>query len=175
MKKFYACDPGKDGAIVMITEDKLNVITVPYPLIAGEYDLVALRNIFSKIDPSNAHMVIENVHAIAGGSAKANWSFSRGKTMLEVFCVAYDIPFTFVNPKVWQKETWEGISPIKINTGKKTKTGEPHYKVDTKNTSLLACKRLFPNVNLIKPGCRTPHEGIVDALLMAEYCRRKFK
>ena len=58
---------------------------------------------------------------------------------------------------------------IKIfKTGSKT-------KVDTKAMALMAAKRLFPKVNLIMTErSTTPHDGLVDALLMAEYARRKF-
>ena len=90
---------------------------------------------------------------------------------LSITCISH----TFVQPKKWQS-IWEGVPIQKVPTGKKNKKGEPMYKTDTKATSLLAVQRLFPNIDLrASERCKIPHDGIVDALLMAEYCRRNFK
>ena len=40
-------------------------------------------------------------------------------------------------------------------------------------TSIEVCKRLFPGVNLIQPGCRKEHDGMAEALLMALYAKRR--
>lgn len=49
------------------------------------------------------------------------------------------------------------------------------YKVDTKATSLLAAKRLFPDETfLATQRSKVPHDGIVDAVLIGLYCVRKF-
>ena len=43
-----------------------------------------------------------------------------------------------------------------------------------KNTSIDVCKRLFPQVSLLPSGkCRKDNDGMAEALLMAEYARRK--
>lgn len=48
-------------------------------------------------------------------------------------------------------------------------------KVDTKATSLLAAKRLFPNETFLATArSKVPHDGIVDAVLIGEYCKRHF-
>ena len=48
-----------------------------------------------------------------------------------------------------------------------------HSGVDTrleaKDKSMVAFKRLFPEVNFILHRCRKPHDGLVDALLIAYY------
>ena len=70
--------------------------------------------------------------------------------MLEKFGVPYEL----VKPQKWKKE----------------------FSVTAdKNTSIEVCKRLFPGVNLIPPGCRKEHDGIAEALLLAEYARRHFR
>jgi hypothetical protein len=153
-KQYIGLDPGKDGAIVILKGE--NVTKYTYPLIGKEYDIQAIRDIFLTFEADNCHIVLENVHAIAGGSAKANWSFSRGKAILETLCVSYDLPFTMVNPKAWQKIVHQGIP-----------------KMDkAKDMTLLAIKRLYPTVDLRKnERCRKPHDGIYDALGMAHYCK----
>lgn len=85
--------------------------------------------------------------------------------ILEGMLAGMGFAYTKVIPKERQKVMWQGVSPV-YKSGK---------SVDTKATSLLAAKRLFPNEDLRKSErASKPHDGIVDALLMAEYCRRKF-
>jgi hypothetical protein len=44
----------------------------------------------------------------------------------------------------------------------------------SKNTSIAVCKRLFPDVSLLpSERCRKDHDGMAEALLMAEYARRR--
>jgi hypothetical protein len=154
---YVGIDVGKDGAMVIIEGDKIS--KYKFPMIGTDYDIEALSDLFSLIDPKDSHTVIEDVHAIGGGSAKANWSFSRGKAILEVLAIVHRIPFTMVKPKVWQKVVHEGIP----------KQGK------AKDMTLMGVKRLFPDVDLRKnERCRTPDDGIYDALGMAYYCKIKF-
>ena len=163
-------DPGKNGFICIHVsglddfDDKFTYY--PIPLINKEVDLKELCSCLvmdgKKID---VHCVIEDVHAIYGSSAKATFTFGWIVGVLEALLVAHEIPYTKVTPKVWQKEMWEGI-PIQKKANKRT---------DTKAMSLLAAKRLFPNEDMrASERCKVPHDGKVDALLLAEYCKRKF-
>ena len=46
-------------------------------------------------------------------------------------------------------------------------------KVNTKKTSLACAKRLWPTDTFVKnERCKTAHDGIVDAMLIAEAARR---
>ena len=158
-KQYIGLDPGKEGAIVILQGDKVTKYTYPMIGTSKEYDIQAIRDIFLTFEGDNCHLVIENVHAIAGGSAKANWSFSRGKALLEVLAAAYDLPHTMVNPKAWQKIIHQGIP-----------------KMDTaKDMTLMAIKRLYPTVDLRKSErAKKPHDGIYDALAMAHYCKQVY-
>lgn len=160
--RYIGVDVGKDGALVMIDEEATygeKVMKFKFPMIGTDYDINRINNLFKNVSKEECHMVIEDVHAIGGGSAKANWSFSRGKAILEVLAVVNQIPFTMVKPKAWQKVVHQGIP----------KQGK------AKDMTLMAVKRLYPEVDLRKnERCRTPDEGIYDALAMAHYCKVKF-
>lgn len=168
-------DPGKNGAIAINgVDDKIMYYTIPK--ISKDVDLSGLHRIMGIIFnlDGKKHIVIENVHSIFGSSAKSNFQFGWINGVMEGMIVSYGIPYTKVSPKAWQKEMWQGVSPIMINTGKKKKDGSPKYKTDTKATSLLAAKRLFPNENfLATERSKVPHDGIIDAILLSEYCKRK--
>ena len=46
------------------------------------------------------------------------------------------------------------------------------YYLD-KQDSITVCKRLFPDANLFRTDkCKKEHDGMAEALLMAEYARR---
>ncbi|KKK80116.1 hypothetical protein LCGC14_2826730, partial [marine sediment metagenome] len=123
------------------------------------------------------HVFIEDVHAIFSSAAGATFQFGYVCGAIVMGVAAFDFKYTLVQPKVWQKVIYQGIPEIRkpsfvIKSGKfegQTRKGA----LDTKKMSLLATKRLFPNEDLRKSDrCKIPHNGIVDALLIAEYGRR---
>lgn len=156
--KYIGCDPGKDGGLVIINDEMELVFKSKFPMIGSDYDIKAMDDLFKEISQESCHMVIEDVHAIAGGSAKANWSFSRGKAILEVLAIVNEIPFTMVKPKEWQKVIHQGIPK----------------QAKAKDMTLMAIQRLYPDFDLRKSERSIkPDEGIYDALAMAHYCKVK--
>lgn len=171
-------DIGKNGAIVAIKHDG-EVKTFKTPQINKEIDIHRLVEIIDEVSnggKESIHAGIEDVHSIFGVGAKANFQFGRSLGIIEGLIISFGFPFTKISPKIWQKEMWMGISPVQINTGKKTKEGNIKYKIDTKSTSQLAAKRLYPSLDLRgTERSKKDHDGIVDALLIATYVSRKFK
>lgn len=158
MRKYIGVDPGKAGALAIIEGD--NIITHLFPKIGTEYDVQGMIALFKQFEGIDCHIVVEDVKALQGPMKAGNWSLSRGKTILEMCCIFFNLPLTMVHSKTWQKEIWQGIEK----------------QASTKNTTLLAIKRLFPNQNLKKSSrASKDHDGITDSIAMAEYCRRKFK
>jgi len=174
MEYFVGIDVGKSGGFAFFDyEGNLDKV-MPMPVIGTEYNLPYIFNIF-QYHPI-AHLVIEDVHAIFGSSAKATFNFGFGKGILVAFAAAHEIPYTLVAPKVWQKEMWQGGKIITNPTKRLLKNGTFAKKTDTKKTSLLAVGRLFPKESfLASERSKKPHEGMIDAALMGEYCRRKFR
>lgn len=186
MKRYVGFDPGKSGHGVMIDDQGTVLEKFPYPVIGKEYDIQGMLDIFDQLDRKTDHIIIEDVKALQKPMQAGNWSLSRGKTILEVCAAAYGIPHTLVHSKTWQKEIWQGV-PLQKKAG----------KTDTKAMTLIAIKRLFPHVSLlpdkekkyygdtaqnrklgrvgeeIPSKASKPDDGIVDALAMAEYGRRR--
>ena len=167
-------DPGK-GSYIVVIDEQGEIFFNRIPMIGSSIDVKGLSDIFYNIDQTydEKQCVIENVHAIFGSSADATFTFGYVTGLLEALLVAYEIPFVKVNPKVWQKEMWEGVPIIK----KPSSSGKTSVN-DTKSISEIAAKRLFPNVDL-RPNdctnrCKNSDHNKVDALLIASYCKRKF-
>lgn len=168
MNLFIGIDVGKGGAISCI-DDNLNVNYWTTPTLSdGDIDSRTLYSLLIGFGlKDNVRMiVVEKVHAIFGAGAGSTFEFGRSAGIAEACVCASGFPYMMVPPKVWQKEMWSGVDKV-IKQGKKS--------VDTKATSLVAVKRLFPGCSLSdpsKPKSNKVHDGIVDSILLAEYGRR---
>lgn len=170
-------DPGKGSFICYFIDEQIYFEEIP--MIGKEIDIQKLNDIVERFNPNNTVnslripnvvCVLEDVHAVFGSAAKATWEFGRLNGMLEALLTANRVPFVKVAPKKWQSIMWEGI-PIQQKPSSTGKT----MKTDTKVMSLHAAKRLFPDLDLRRTDrCKIADHNKVDALLIAEYCRRKF-
>jgi hypothetical protein len=169
-KRYGGIDPGKTGALVVLDDLGQIVWHNNVPLIGGkEYDKRAMVELIPSLV---IHIALEDVHATQMGGKASNFDFGRGKGLWEMALAVLEVPHHMVPPKKWQKEVW---------TSKKImKPGKKRPTVDTKATSLLTAKMLWPkqdwNNISVKTGARLSsiNDGLVDAALIAEYCRRKF-
>lgn len=151
---FLGIDPGLKGGLALI--DGEDIIVLPMPTIGGEIDIAGLRTFLVDHAPKIKHAVIEHVWALPKQGAPSGFKFGKLCGIIEALVVAAGIPYTLVTPQKWMKVMHHGVAS----------------KEDTKNRGILVCQRLFPAVNLIPERCRTPHDGMSDALQMAEYGRR---
>ncbi len=170
-KVYIGVDPGSDGYVAVIMEN-------------GVYDFLPIDGtpvqevsaFLARWASSNCVAVLEDVHAVFNSSAKGTFNFGFSKGMLFALLVAHRIPYVLVAPKDWQNEVWINADKEYTTQRQTTKDGGEKIikKVDTKATSLNAARRLFPLVDFRKSErAKKPHDGKVDALLMAEYARRK--
>lgn len=96
---------------------------------------------------------LEHVGARPGQGVTSMFSFGENFGFIQGLLTAYSIPFELVRPQKWKKE-------FSITADK--------------NSSIDVCNRLFPDVSLLAtPKCKKPSDGIAEALLMAEYAKRR--
>jgi hypothetical protein len=166
MRHYIGIDPGKSGGIAILTEDmKLILFTVP--TIGKLVDHQSIRTVLDGYRGGNgnqSYYALEDVHSLPGVSAKANFSFGENKGEYRGLLVGLQLPYMEVQPKTWQKIAWEGVPLMK----------KPNGKTDTKAVSLTAAKRLFPNESFLATSrSSVPHDGLVDATLIAYYLKCK--
>lgn len=141
-------DPGASGAMAIIYEDGTADI-VPY----DEQEYIVLLK-FLALD-NQIKAAVEQVHSMPGEGSVSSFSFGTKYGFLHGMLKALGIPFELVRPQKWKKEF--GCT-------------------SDKETSIEVCKRLFPAVNLKRTErCRKEHDGMAEALLIAEYARRHMK
>lgn len=81
------------------------------------------------------------------------FSFGRTTGQLEGLFVGLGVGIKRITPQKWQALMHEGFREIK----------------DPKERSAKAVKRIYPDLNLLATKrSKTPHKGIIDALLIAD-------
>lgn len=172
MEKLYiGIDVGSKGFISM----QKNGVWEHYSI--EDNDLYQLSEIMLKarVDNDSIACVIEDVHPIFGSSAKATFQFGFNKGYLIGLLAANHIPYTLVQPKEWQREMWINADMVVTYKQVAVKGKETVRKeVNTKQTSINACKRLFPTMDLRKSErSKKIDDNKVDSILMCEFARRK--
>lgn len=146
MKTYIGIDPGKSGALALLTEDGQCTV-VPFQESAYTAILKAASG------PSSV-CCLEKVGAMPGQGVVSMFNFGHNLGYIEGLLQAFDIPYQLVPPQTWKKE---------------------FCVTSDKNTSIEVCRKLFPHVCLLPTSkSRKPSDGMAEAMLMAEYARRRF-
>lgn len=142
---YVGIDPGKSGAMAVIHADG-SVDTSPF-------DLIWYSKKMSQIKDDSVMCCVEKVGAMPGQGVVSMFNFGHNFGVIEGLLRAYDIPYQLVPPQTWKKE-------FSLNSDK--------------SKSIEVCQKLFPKVNLLATErSRKPNDGIAEAVLLAEYARRK--
>lgn len=152
MSFFVGVDPGKHGGYAIIN-DKMGKAFV-FPWDDQEFvDAMDGLRIIHEADGSEIKCCVEKVSAMPGNGSVGMFRFGQSAGFIIGVLTALKIPFQLVPPRVWKKE----------------------FSLDNdKQKSIETCQRLFPDVNLIPPRCRKPHDGEAESLLLATYASRHF-
>lgn len=162
--KYIGIDIGKKGAISIMEDDK-EIINYKMPLIGTALHYKGFYEIMEEHKDAKI-VVYEKLGVIFGTSKKTAFSMGEQIGAIEMACIALKTPYIMVPAKEWQKEMFKGVSEIK-KQGKKQR--------DTKAMALVAINRMFPDLKLTFGSvARVPHDGLVDAVLMAEFARRNY-
>ena len=105
-----------------------------------------------KILPTDT-VYVEKVGAMPGNGSVSMFNFGFGCGVIEGVILAKGAAINYIRPQAWKKAV----------LGAKY----PHDKAG----AIAFCKDNYPEVNLILPRCRTPHDGIADAICLMHYGR----
>ncbi len=157
--KICGIDVGMNGGFCFLncSAGETQISFHEMPTIEKELDLHRLANLFETM--RDTRVFLEKVNAMPKNGAVSMFKFGRTYGALQAMCHAFRLSYTEVTPQKWQKEMHSGISKVNVD--------------DPKKRSLIIAQRIFPKVNLLQTErSRVPHDGYVDALLIAEYGRR---
>jgi hypothetical protein len=137
-------DPGKRGAVAVIE----NGIIIDKQLLVN----VTPPDYFAKMNVDG--ILIEKAQSMGKESAKAMFTYGREYGFL-VGTLWGKFSLQFVQPSVWTAH-YQKQTPIAYN--------------NPKEMALYAAKHLWPSEDWREgPRCRVPHDGLVDACLIAFY------
>lgn len=154
---FIGIDPGQNGGLVAIfSSGKIEATPMPQ----------TERDIWEWFrDLGNfhiAHAIIEKVHAMPGQGVTSMFTFGQGYGSVRMALIAAGIPFEETPPKAWQKAL--GIPPKK----------KEEEKGAWKNRLLSFAQQIHPSLpEWTATRAESKKKAIADALLIAEFCKRK--
>lgn len=162
-------DIGKEGSIVIQNSKEGTTEMYKMPKVGKELDYQALYSLLEPYEAGNGVVMFEKI--VPYGVKSAMFSLGYQSGAIEMACIALAIPYVKIPPQTWQKEMFTGIEEMS-KPSKMTKSGKTR---DTKSMATLAAMRLFPKIKLTYGDRATkPHDGLVDALLISEYAKRKY-
>lgn len=145
---YIGIDPGKKGAYAWYTDGVMRVRKWDDNYFARDMHWLA------SVD-DRLMACVEKVGAMPGQGTVSMFSFGQSFGFILGVLTAFGIPYQLVPPRKWKAEY--GL----LNT--------------QKQASVDVAKRLFPEVSFLPTErCRKESDGMSDAVLMAEYARRKF-
>lgn len=140
---YIGIDPGKKGGFAVLSES--GSLVMPWD------DALFIRTMES-LRGGPCVTCLEHVGAMPKQGVTSMFNFGVSFGFIQGVLSAFGIPFELIRPQKWKKE----------------------FSISDKNESIAVCQRLFPNVSLLPTErCRVPSDGMAEALLMAEYARRK--
>lgn len=150
--KVLGIDPGVKGALCIIDTDTNDIFTHPISLLDGRIDVKAIGQFLFQHKPDIAY--IEQVHGMPKHSSKGNFTFGLNHGLVLACVYMLEIPTVFVAPVTWK------ILILGSRSVGKTE-------------SIQFTQNNHPQVNLLPGKKKVPHDGIADAVCIAEYGIRK--
>lgn len=148
-------DVGHRGGIAIISCDAKGKRVV-WSLTVMPEDIREFFNLM--VEHSPVHIFIEKAQTMPKQGISSAFNYGRHFGELLGIIIALKIPFTMVQPREWTRVIHMGTDSNQ----------------DAKERTLQACRQLYPDVNLLAtPRSKVPHEGLFDALMIAEYGLRK--
>jgi hypothetical protein len=155
---YVGIDPGANGGLAL-TQGTVVIEWAEMPRLDRDL-LNLLRQWKEEYEPE--FCCLEKVNSMPGEGHVGAFSFGEGFGKLQMALAAVELPYELVTPRVWQK-----------GLGVKVKE-KSESKKDFKERLRHLAIQLFPSEPLWdKPKTLGKQRAVCDAMLIAEYCRRK--
>ena len=101
------------------------------------------------------HAAVELVHSMPKQGVASTFTFGKGCGEVLGVLTALEAVIHEPTPQAWKKVMMAGTDK-------------------SKDAAIQVAENLFPEIQLIPKGCRVPNDGMAEALLLAEWCRRQY-
>lgn len=158
-------DIGFNGGIAFNRDGKITALhTMPTNALIGwktkkgnfkkrqVLDILSLKSILSGLNCDDDLVVFEKLQGMPDQSSVATFCFGEQYGIIQGLLVGLGLRYVVIRPQEWKREILKG------------------YNTKDKGSSVLYVQRKYPNVNLLKTNrSRKPHDGMADAICLAEY------
>lgn len=161
-------DLGKNGGLCLMKDGEIIIKRdMPKHIVTEETDWFEIERLFAEMRThirfNPVKVFVEKIHSLPGNSAKSSTTFNRHIGRFENLTINwFKQEPTEITPRTWQKWIFKhaNIEEIKNAKGKRA----------TKEMALVAIHTLFKGQDFRRnERCKIPHDGIVDAVLIAYY------
>lgn len=154
MKVWVGIDPGLKGALCALDENMRILDLVDMPVDEDGVNAIEVMRWLEKWEQPK--VALEKGQAMPGQGVASCFNYGHGCGVLYAVCRVMGLSVTMVRPQTWTKVVHQG-----------TDGG------DAKERSRVAAMRLWPEERWGVEGRRKrPHDGRIDAALVAEWARR---
>lgn len=152
---YVGIDPGQAGGVSFICTGGGEFYgAIPMPATRNQLHVVLRMWKDSYGGGQVARATIEAVHSMPKQGVASTFKFGKGYGEVLGICTALGFQIIEPTPQAWKKAMLAGTDK-------------------SKDASIQAAENLFPQINLVPERCRKPHDGMAEALLLAEYGRRQ--
>ncbi len=143
---YLGIDPGAHGGLAVLKEHDIEYYSI--------FEKQAFLNCIYSLSKKQERTIccLEKVHAMPKQGSVSMFNFGANYGWMKGVLDAFEIAYQEIPPQTWKKE-------FGLNS--------------KKEKSIEVCKQLFPDANLVPHNHKVAHDGIAEAILMAEYARRK--
>jgi crossover junction endodeoxyribonuclease RuvC len=138
-------DPGQKGGIASLVDG----IAEAYLMPDSVSKIVSMIQLMAR---PGCTLAVERSQPMPKQGVTSVFTYGCHYGGFEAIAACLKLPYISIRPAEWKKAM--GLNSEKTH-------------------SIIEAERLFPSVELIPPKCRKPSDGIAEALLIAEYARRK--
>lgn len=182
-KVWIGIDPGLQGAIAVLTPDRIEITPMPVVSAANGrdvYDIPAFADVIDRLAVAHGARELlvtsEELLPMHMPGIFAGHYRGRSSMLVEAICGTLGVSYQLVLPQRWQRWIHAGTpgygerrGPRKA-TEKERKQERVARRKAAKERSIMAAQRLFPGVSLLRTRLsRTPDDGFAEALLLARY------
>jgi len=155
MRTCIGVDPGLDGGWAALTSEGLELRVMPVVAVGKrrQLDEQVIVQWLARFPAASTRVFVEAVGARPKQGVVAMFSFGTGWGLLRGICAGLGLPYELVRPQEWQGEVLKGQPP---------------------GSEYLVASRLWPHAEWrASERCQKPHDGLVDAALIALYGARR--
>jgi hypothetical protein len=147
---YLGVDPGQKGGLCLLGDDRMLIEYCKMP--DGKKDIISKLHLWYEKCLGGMCIISERAQTMPKQGIKSAFGYGNHFGIFETSAYWMEIPYHDVAPQTWKKTM--------------------HLNSD-KNNAIVLCEKIFPTVNLIPPKGRVKHDGIAEAILIAEWARRQ--